>query len=215
MAAPPPRTYSKGKGISLFTREAIPADWIKAKAQAGQMGSALYAVALKTPQGLEFRPPVQADLDALAAAEAQLAQLRGDWEARNLIPTEPIPEGSKTREPLQHGIRAWADMFSPRQLLGFGTLTEELHALRPQILAEEGEEIGEAIVHLLAFVLDKLANWNCILSSWNVNARTVRSLFDRHDFAFKSTFSEMAPVAAGGGLGWAIDNALSSFAGIG
>jgi putative DNA methylase len=211
MAAPPPSTYRKGKGISLFTREAIPADWIKAKAQAGQLGSVLYAVALKTPQGLEFRPPVKADLDALAAAEAQLAQLRGDWEGRNLIPTEHIPEGSKTREPLQHGICTWADMFSPRQLLGFGTLTEELHELRSQILTEEGEEMGEAIIHLLGVVLDKLANWNCILSSWNVNARTVRSLFDRHDFAFKSTFSEMAPVAAGGGLAWAIESALSSF----
>jgi putative DNA methylase len=137
--------------------------------------------------------------------------VRGDWEARNLVPTETLPEGSKTREPLSYGIRAWADMFSARQLLGFGTLAEERHALRSQILAEEGEEKGEAIVHLLGFVLDKLANWNCILSSWNVNARTVRSLFDRHDFAFKTTFSEMAPVAAGGGLAWAIDNTLSAF----
>jgi adenine-specific DNA methylase len=77
---------------------------------------------------------------------------------------------------------------------------EELEALRPKILAEAGEERGEAVVHLLAFVVDKLANWNCILSSWNIQAQTVRSLFDRHDFAFKSTYSEMAPVVAGGGL---------------
>jgi adenine-specific DNA methylase len=211
VAAPPPRTYQKGAGISLFTGEAIPAEWIKAKAQAGQMGSALYAVALKTPQGLKFRPAQQADLDALAAAEEQLAQLRGDWERRNLIPTELIAEGSKTREPLMRGIRSWADMFSPRQLLGFGVLMEELHALRPTILAEEGEDMGEAVVHLLAFVLDKLTNWNSILSSWNVNAQTVRSVFDRHDFAFKTTFSEMAPVVASSGLAWALDNCLSAY----
>jgi adenine-specific DNA methylase len=117
LPAPPPRSYAKGKGISLFTGESIPAAWIKAQAQAGRMGSALYAVALKTPQGLKFRPPQQGDLDALAAAEEQLRQWRGDWEARNLIPTESIPAGSKTREPLLRGITRWADMFSPRQLL--------------------------------------------------------------------------------------------------
>jgi adenine-specific DNA methylase len=66
-------------------------------------------------------------------------------------------------------------------------------------------------VHLLAFVLDKLANWNSNLSSWNVLAQTVRSVFDRHDFAFKLTFAEMAPVVASGGLAWAIDSAVSAY----
>lgn len=211
LAAPPPRSYAKGKGISLFTGESIPSDWIKAKAQAAQMGSALYAVALKTPQGLKFRPAQRADLDALAAAEVQLQQWRGDWEAQNLIPTEEYPKITTDHRPRTYGMPRWADMFSPRQLLGFGVLMEELYALRPVILAEEGEEIGEAIAHLLAFVLDKLANWNSNLSSWNVKAQTVRSVFDRHDFAFKFTFAEMAPVVASGGLSWAIDSAISAY----
>jgi len=73
----PQRTYAKGKGISLFTGESIPAEWITAQAQQGNMGSALYAVALKMPQGLKFRPARQEDLDAIEAADAQLQQLRG------------------------------------------------------------------------------------------------------------------------------------------
>jgi adenine-specific DNA methylase len=44
-----------------------------------------------------------------------------------------------------------------------------------------------------------------------VKAQTVRSVFDRHDFAFKPTFSEMAPVAAGSGLDWAITNAIDAY----
>lgn len=176
------------------------------------MRSALYAVALKTPQGLRFRPPEQADLDALTAAEQALAQRRGDWERQNLLPTEPVPEGSKTREPLLRGIAHWADMFSPRQLLGFGVLMEQLQLLRPKVIAAEGADLGEAVVHLLAFTLDKLTNWNAILSSWNIQAQTVRSVFDRHDFAFKTTFSEMAPCIAGGGLSWALDSCISAYA---
>ncbi|MGG5821903.1 DUF1156 domain-containing protein [Falsiroseomonas sp. HW251] len=211
LASAPARTYSKGKGISLFTGEVIPADWIKAQAQSGRMASAIYAVAMKTPQGLKFRPPQQADLDALDAAEAQLQQWRGDWEARNLIPTESIPEGSKTREPLLRGVTRWADMFSPRQLLGFGVLMEELHALRPKILAEEGEELGEAIIHLLAFGVDKLTNYNSASSFWHAIRGTMANTFDRHDFSFKLTFAEMAPTAASGGLAWAYGSVIEAY----
>lgn len=210
-AAPPPRTYKGGKGISIFTGESISSEWIKSQAQQGKLGSALYAVALKTPQGLEFRPALPADIEACEAAATQLAQLRADWEARNIIPTEFYPEITTDQRPRTYGMPRWADMFSPRQLLGFGVLMEELQAMRPEIVAKEGEDLGEAIVHVLAFVLDKLANWNCILSTWNVQAKTVRSLFDRHDFSFKFTYSEMAPVSSSGGLAWAIDSTISAY----
>lgn len=199
--APPLRTYTKGKGTSLFSdREVISADWIKAKAQAGEMGSALYAVALKTPQGLKFRPPQTSDLEALDAAEAQLAQLRGDWEAHNLIPTEEYPQVTTDPRPRIYGMSRWADMFSSRQLLDFGVLMEELHSLRPAILAGEGEDVGEGVVHLLAFAIDKFLNYNNQLASWHVKHKAIRGVFDRHDFSFKTTFAEMPPVQAGAGL---------------
>jgi adenine-specific DNA methylase len=155
----PRRTYAHGKGESLFARERepIPAKWIKAKAQAGEMGSALYAVAMKTPQGLKFRPPMPGDLAAIDAAEDQLEQVRKDWETRDLIPKEPRTKGDCDRS-FVYGLTTWAGMFSPRQLLALGILMEELDALRPKILAEEGEESGEAVAHLLSFVLDKFTN---------------------------------------------------------
>lgn len=208
--APAP-TNKKGKGVSLFTGSLIPADYIKAKAQAGEMGSALYAVAVKTPHGLTFEPPRPGDLKAIAAATKDLAKHRERWERDNIIPTELIPVGDKTGELLARGIVAWADIFSDRQLLGMGVFVEELRALRPDIVLKEGEDRAAAIEHLLAFAIDKFANWNCALSSWNVLARTLRSVFDTHDFGFKSTFAEMAPCSAGVGFEWAINNVLDSW----
>ena len=79
ISEPPAPTYDRGKGISLFTNLQIPADYIKAKAQAGEMKSALYAVALKTTQGLKFEPPRPEDLKALEAAEQALGPLRPDF----------------------------------------------------------------------------------------------------------------------------------------
>lgn len=208
---PPNATYNGGKGISLFTGSQIPGDYIKAKAQAGEMRSALYAVAVKKPRSLEFQPPAESDLRALAEAEAEFARLRPAWEAAGVIPTEMIPIGAKTGEPLARGIRSWADMFSPRQLLGMGVLVEELRNLRAEIIAREGEEMGEAVVHILSFGIDKFVNWNAILSSWNAPFATARSVFDRHDFAFKATFCEMAPCHAGLGLQWAISNVIEAY----
>jgi putative DNA methylase len=188
----------------------IPSDYIKAKAQAEEMKSCLYAVALKA-KGLTFQPPELADLKMLEEAEKELARLRPSWERGNVIPTEKIPSGDKTGEPMIRGITSWADMFSPRQLLCFGVLVEELRALRSEIVKTEGVEAGEAVFHLLSFILDKFANWNSILSSWNPPAGTARSVFDRHDFSFKATFCEMAPCGAGSGLEWATDSCIKAF----
>jgi adenine-specific DNA methylase len=208
---PPQPTYARGRGISLFSGAVIPEDYIKAMAQQGRLGSVLYAVAVKATDRLDFRPPEESDLQALAAAEAELARRRPQWERDDIIPTEEIPPGDKTVEPLRVGHTTWASLFSPRQLLALGTLVEELRALHPEIIRTEGAELGEAVVHLLALVVDKFANWNAMLASWNAPYATMRSVFDRHDYSFKAAFAEMAPCGAGGGLAWAIDNVLEAY----
>jgi len=208
--APPP-SYDHGKGISLFTGRPIPADYMKAMAQQGRMHSALYAIVLKTPQGIKFQPPEQADLKALQQAEKELARLRSDWEKNNIIPTEKVPVGDKTGEPLSRGLVGWAHLFTSRQLLCTGVVVEELRNLRPEIIAAEGEELGEAVVHMLALAMDKLCDYNSALTTWHPNRAVIGHTFQRHDYAFTVTFSEMAPCNAGAGLAWAIDNVVGSY----
>ena len=209
---PPSPTYSHGKGVSLFTGSQIDSDYIKTMAQQGRMGSALYAVAVKRgPGDLIFRPPYKEDLEALKMAEEELARRRPEWERRNVIPTETYPDVTTDPRPRIYGMPKWADMFSPRQLLCFGVLVEELQKLKPEIRKREGEEKGNAVITLLAFGIDKFLNYNCFLSSWNAPRSVMRSVFDRHDFAFKPTYAEMAPCNAGSGLDWAIMNSLEAY----
>ncbi len=208
---PPQPTYGRGKGISLFTKAVIPADYIKAMAQGGKMGSALYAVATKATTKLEFRPPEPTDGRALAAAEKELERLRPQWERDGILPTEEYPEVSSDERPRIYGMPRWADLFSPRQLLALGVLVEELRKVRPQILEAEGEEMGEAVAHLLGIALDKFLHYNSIMSRWHSGRGVMAPVFDRHDFSFKATFAELASCVAGSGLEWAINNVAEAY----
>lgn len=208
----PSPSYKGGDGVSIFTGRPIPGDYIKAKAQQGEMGSVLYAIAIKRRGlGIELRLPTEQDQVALHAAEERLKRVRTEWEANGILPTEMYPKVSSDERPLTYGMPRWSDMFSPRQLLTMGTLTEELRKLRNRMITEEGEEEGLAIEHLLSFGIDKLANYNSVLTSWHVSRKVMRSVFDRHDFSFKITFAEMAPVGSSTGLAWAIGNVIQGY----
>jgi len=113
--------------------------------------------------------------------------------------------------PLKRGERFWADMFSSRQLLCFGMLVEELHRLRAEIIKAEGAEVGEAVVLLLATCLNKFGNHNCKHTRWENTTAVIKGKMDRHDYAFKATFAEMAPCNAGTGFEWAVDNVLEAY----
>ena len=210
-ADPPQPTYENGKGISLFTHSQIPADYIKAKAQQGQMRSHLYAVALKRGTKLWFEPPSDDDLEALDEAERELERLRPRWEHENIIPVEAIPIGDETGRPRVWGMLRWADLFSPRQLLCMGVLVEELRKLRQEIIQAEGKDLGEAVLHLLNLALDKLLDYNNTLNTWECTRAIVKHLFQRHDYSFKGTYAEMAPCNAGSGLEWALTNVLDAY----
>ncbi len=207
----PRPSYDAGKGISIFTGNQIPSDYIKAKAQAGEMKSALYAIAVKTSKALHFYPPAEIDNRAIDEAERELARLIEGWKKSTVIPTEKIPHGDKTGEAISRGMNRWMDMFSPRQLLAMGTLVEELTELRSEVNESEGKECGYAIDHILALALDKYANYDSYLSSWHAPHSVIRSVFDRHDFSFKSTYTEMAPCNSGLGLDWAIKNTIEAY----
>jgi adenine-specific DNA methylase len=209
---PPRPTYGDGKGISLFTDRQIPADYIKAKAQAGEMKSALYAIVVKTNRGFEFRLPESEDLKALKAAATQLKQLQPAWISSNILPTELIPRGDQPGSRLDiAGITRWSEMFCSRQLLCFGMLVEELRNLAKGLREAEEPTVAEAILHLLALATDKFANHNSILARFENTREVIKGVFGRHGYEFHATWAEMAPCNSGSGLEWAIDNVLEAY----
>ncbi|MFZ5897785.1 MAG: DUF1156 domain-containing protein [Bacillota bacterium] len=236
-------TVKDGVGLCVHCRQAIPADEIKAQARGesphGRWQDRLYCVVavryqpkldkdgrpqryksgerageIKTEKVRFFRPPNDLDLKALAEAEKRLQERWPEWERKGLIPTENIPQGHKTMEPLRVGMTRWCDLFTPRQLLGHLILVEELNRLKPLILEELGHERGRAVVTYLQFAIDKCVDYNSRQTLWHAARGVIAHTFTRHDYSLKWTFGEMIFTGPNSGASWALSQVIDAYRGI-
>src|SRR3546814_10610549 len=99
----------------------------------------------------------------------------------------------------------WRDLFSPRQLLGHGTAVEVFRELLDERGAEGAlDEVTRAAFVYLALGLDKMLDYNSRMCRWHGTREVMVNTFDRHDFSFKWSYAEMAPLIAGLGYDWVI-----------
>lgn len=207
-------TYKRGTAKSIWTGETFSGDYIRQMGVEGRVGQMLLAVSITRSgvAGRVFRAPTTADTDAVAAAEAELAQRLPGWEIDDLVPNEPIFEGKETKRSVDMGLTRWSQMFTPRQLLSNLTALEELRYLVAEARAELGDERARALGLYLALALDKACDYNGMLSSWHSSRTTVRNTFDRHDFAYKWSFAEFD--GAHSLFLWAVSQVVDAYDGI-
>lgn len=77
------------------------------------------------------------------------------------------------------------------------------------------EALGEAadqVLFELALMQGKALNYNSRLGSWHVSKQVMRSVFERHDFAFKWTFAEFEGATAL--YSWCLDQLTDAYGGI-
>ena len=129
-------------------------------------------------EGRDFRLPTDEDIAAVGRAEVALAERWDDWLAADLVPNEQFPTDTNDQRPNIYGMDQWYKLFAPRQLLAMLTYLEALRELAPDMERELGKERAAAVRSYLAIVLDKLANWNSILASWDASRdQGARSVF--------------------------------------
>ena len=195
----------------------VDGDEMKRQAQAGAMGDQLYTIVykqrnetrtktgkLKEKWERGFRAPRDEDNNSAFIAERLAAKLP-EWEANDIVPTGEYGLMYCDRSKI-YGVDFWRDLFSPRQFLCHGTSVEVYR----ELLDEDRSygvltDLRKASYVYLALSLDKLRDYNSRMTHWHATREVIAGTFDRHDFSFKWSYVEMAPLIAGLGFDWAVD----------
>ncbi|MDF1536643.1 MAG: DUF1156 domain-containing protein [bacterium] len=108
-----------------------------------------------------YRAPTAEDMAREAKVLKLLKERFPEWQKKGFIPNRRIEPGSKTDEPIRtRGWTYWHHLFTPRQLL--------LHGLLTEMTEEIGDTIEEKVAGLLG--VGRCCNWNSRLMGWGVGA---------------------------------------------
>jgi len=197
------RTVNRGHGVCIATGATISGDYIKAESLAGRLGQQLMAVVTDGVDGRGYRSPEASDVAAAAVPEVS-------WKPEGRNP-EKLTGGTV----VVYGMDEWWKLFTARQLLALTTFSDELGPIheevrRDALAAGYGEEetrlrdggggavaYADAIVTYLSFAIDKLADFNNSLCSWNAPNSQLRYLFSRQAIAMTWDFAEVNPFSGG------------------
>jgi putative DNA methylase len=174
---------------------------IKSEAQSGRMGHQLYCVCAKK-RGIgrsrakwAFRTPKEDEKEAIENARKRLEYKLIKWESLGLVPNEVLPEGLKTREPLNFGMLRWCAMFNSRQLLAHLTHLEKFLEAKKRLFEnkEQGTEewdFAAAVSTYTAMVFDCCVNYDCLLTRWAADRTIIKGSMDIQAFPFRWSYAE-------------------------
>ncbi len=160
--------------------------------------------AVKLEDG-SYVEPTQEMLDAYKEAERDL---RAQWSqliAEDLIPTEDVPIGDKTREILNRGINKFYKLFNARQLLTHAVIVRLIREAHGRMLNEGYEpEYAKAVATYLALGHGKLLDYNSALTTWDPYGKgSINHTFTRHAFMFGDDYAEGDFIGKGSIIYWA------------
>jgi len=199
----------------------IDGEEVKREAQNGRMGHELYCVCVKSralgknKAKWDFRAPTKEEEDAIQRAQIRLGERLHKWIELGLVPNEAVPEGLKTREPLNFGMPRWCDLFNPRQLLTHLTYLEKFQQTKKRLFAgkvrdSEEWDFAAAMTTYAAMVFDACVDYNCLLSLWHCTRSLIAHMMGLQAFPFKWSYAEWNQLVPDGGYDWALSKVLSA-----
>jgi hypothetical protein len=145
-----------------------------------------------------YRLPTDADRCGVASAIQALSEI-GDvpsLHAAQLSPVRPSPAARGVSAVTRYGMTSWSDVFTQRQSLALLTFSHAVRESYEQILETTGDlMLSRAIATLLAFAVDRLADFNTALCRWRPRGEDVAKIFSKQALAMVWDFVEVNPLA--------------------
>jgi putative DNA methylase len=177
----------------VFSETAITTEYIRAQAEAGQLGQRLIAIVAQRKGGRVFVAPDAAHQTIAESCEP-------DW-----MPDQKISPDRRAFTPPDFGMATFGDLFTKRQLVALNTYSSLIAEARERALADAESaqialprEYADAVCVYLALAISKLSDIQNSLVSWKPSMVQVIHLFTRQaipivwDFAEPNLFSGSA-----------------------
>jgi adenine-specific DNA methylase len=145
-----------------------------------------FAIQYKTRSGKnkQYKALDDDDKEKLSELDEKYQQERDDW----LIPTQPIPDGDKTKALLNYNYERFEELYTPRQLYTFSKLFQRAKAV-------ENDNISEFII----LAISNCLRFNSKLCTWDYRRQLGVNVFKRHAFVPRAQPIEGNPVNELGG----------------
>jgi len=167
------------------------------------MAVQLLAVVAEGQRGRQY-------LDAAYALPPDVVAQEAPWLEQSM------PENPRWFSPPMYGLRTYRDLFTPRQLLTLTTFSDLVLEARARVLGDAkktmsngsvrladggagAEGYADAVVTYLAFAIDKMADTNSSLCTWQVDPPRLRATFGRQAIPMVWDFAEANPFGGAAG----------------
>ncbi len=203
--APAPSFNGRKGGACLVCAAPIDFDWIRSQGIRGSIGTRLMAIAAGDGYAWVFhQPTAEQEAAALNAPPAK-------W-----MPRGDIPNNKRDFRTQLYGMKTWASLFTPRQMLALTTLHDVAKSMQSTIerdaiasglpqggigIANGGDgslayaQLIRTYIHLTA---SNLADWSCNVIGWFPDIPAMGHLFSRQAVVMNWNFAEGSLFGKGG-----------------
>ena len=180
--------------VCLLTGTPIERSYIQTEGKAGRLRERMVAIVL---DGRQYESPT-AEHESIAAKATNCPAII-DARATFLAGSIPDRAGITGGVCSAYGLGTWGQLFSDRQLLALIVLSDLLKdvgsvvqrdAVTVGLDMKEAESYANAVVTFLALNLDRCADLNNSLCTWNSSDQVLRNLFKRQALPMVWDFAE-------------------------
>jgi putative DNA methylase len=190
------KASSRGANFAcIFSGSPISAEYIREEGRAGRMGYRMMGV---VAEGKRRRFYLSPDASQVEIAESALP----DWK-----PDVEFFQQALGFRVGNYGLTKWADMFTPRQLVGLSTISTLIDEVRAQVRSDaiaagmpDGDGIAaggvgaqayaDAIAVYLSFSLDRCIDFSNTCTQWSPGNQKVMHLFGKQTISMTWDFPE-------------------------
>lgn len=189
--------------LCLMSGTPMPFDYLRSEAKAGRMGARLMAIVAEGDRGRVYLSPTS-EMESIALSAKPEDPPETDLPAKAL--------GFRVQE---YGMTKWRDLFTSRQLVALTTFSDLVQEAREQVkrdaikagLPDNGKRLdaggdgadayADSISLLEAASVDKLADYNNTICTWNPTNQNVGHLFTKQSIPMAWDFPETSPITGG------------------